>query len=156
MRGHLPTFLNKGALLKVSSHAPVRGHRGKKGSLLAEILRFKSCPREGASAGRGYTRHPPASFKSCPREGASGVVVGALTLGLVGFKSCPREGASAGHQYRHGREKVSSHAPVRGHREAITEWFHLYYVSSHAPVRGHHHPQRTSCALQCPFQVMPP
>ena len=57
-------------LMRVSSHAPVRGHRFP-AECFGWELSFKSCPREGASAATFGGNVSGASFKSCPREGAS-------------------------------------------------------------------------------------
>ena len=81
---------------------------------VAHDLRFKSCPREGASlyssdivVDDSFQVMPPRGgipstimrtvpavcFKSCPREGASPPLD--LVLRRMSFKSCPREGASS-------------------------------------------------------------
>ena len=74
-------------------------------------------------------------------------------------------------------EKVSSHAPVRGHPVHGGDLFLVEWVSSHAPVRGHQGQGKAGqvdrCFKSCPregasfssyvsnilklrFQVMPP
>ena len=51
--------------------------------------------------------------------------------------------------------KVSSHAPVRGHRTTDNPALRRSIVSSHAPVRGHRIRQRAT-DVDHMFQVMPP
>ena len=53
------------------------------------------------------------------------------------FKSCPREGASLYRSFPMPHLKVSSRAPVRGHRCRIGQCPAHPEVSSRAPVRGH-------------------
>ena len=56
---------------------------------------------------------------------------------MISFKSCPREGASDYIKPLGLRLNVSSHAPVRGHRDFYRIPWPVWRVSSHAPVRGH-------------------
>ena len=58
-------------MIRVSSHAPVRGHPPSRWMPLHGAGCFKSCPREGASDYRARWRAIDKGFKSCPREGAS-------------------------------------------------------------------------------------
>ena len=104
--------------------------------VLSQVVSFKSCPREGASAlKKDYiavvivSSHAPVrghllggfvvqllrGFKSCPREGAS-PPLSAADRREGCFKSCPREGASRVSAFSRSLIcMVSSHAPVRGH-----------------------------------------
>ena len=58
-------------------------------------------------------------------------VLGAGRDGYSGFKSCPREGASVLSGLFRRSAHVSSHAPVRGHREGgnqgglVVTWFQV-------------------------------
>ena len=97
VRGHLADCEDLGRDLLVSSHAPVRGHHVRPQDK-AEVRRFKSCPREGASC------RPRRRTRSHCR-----------------FKSCPREGASPEPDGRPVAQAVSSHAPVRGHLQIYTK-----------------------------------
>ena len=115
----------------VSSHAPVRGHHAKALSTYILEMGFKSCPREGASSFQCSTKCFQC-FKSCPREGASRTNMSVSFLERS-FKSCPREGASNESLDSVCINRVSSHAPVRGHR---VNWAFLPLLTS--------------------FQVMPP
>ena len=122
--------------IKVSSHAPARGHHvipllNGRCTFMFQVMppqggiwtsrysqmrlwRFKSCPRKGASQAQYGEVRKYWSFKSCPRKGASALGMFMLSPNSC-FKSCPRKGASPCARPARGRYIVSSHAPARGH-----------------------------------------
>ena len=153
VRGHLRVARIAVTPLEVSSHAPVRGHLYSS-AYTKHMECFKSCPREGASFSSIYTNTRMMRFKSCPREGASEQLFW-LRDNFDSFKSCPREGASTPKAVWSQAGCVSSHAPVRGHRQETGAAAPIIYGFKSCPREG------ASCTryqydYPIKFQVMPP
>ena len=140
--------------IKVSSHAPARGHH----TAIAKML-----------VGAAVSSHAPArghrllfvrigshtSFKSCPRKGAS-LNLPTYTASFTSFKSCPRKGASFPRWPVRVTRKQFQVMPPQGGIGVGVPCVQMLRVSSHAPARGHLTQAQKLSSIQMQFQVMPP
>ncbi len=118
--------------------------------------RFKSCPREGATAGVIMITEIKGSVSSHAPARGQHVRTGNFKQPKDSFKSCPREGATHNGQDFNCGIKVSSHAPARGqHRTALQLADCQRRVSSHAPARGQHRPKSKSRLFRGGFKSCP-
>ncbi len=97
----------------VSSHAPARGATYADYDGRLPFLRFKSCPREGATQNHSAQGRFLGCFKSCPREGATSLSVCKRMSGMFQVMP-PRGGNQVTGSLNVVNIVVSSHAPARG------------------------------------------
>ena len=127
-------------MASVSIHAPARGRRSTCRGCPRQGC-FDPRPREGATASRpGRPARPPVSihapargrrhfacrvtircgFRSTPPRGGD-IRVGRHRVIGVKFRSTPPRGGDRRRAPRHGRARVSIHAPARGRRRACMD-----------------------------------